>query len=130
MQLELEHPTDATKIVPAKANEQGALLVAFAGEAPATATVQPTQLLGALLVAGENYMWPNILSVTVINNAVSTGNITLNAVGDAIVVAPGESIGWDAATSSVLSTLTITVPAGTTGRMFGTRYAPVVIEGA
>lgn len=129
MQLELEHPTDATKIVPARANDQGALLVVFAGDAPATATVQPTQLLGALLTTGENYMWPNMLSITVINNAASTGNITLNAVGDAIVVEPGESVGWDAATSSVLSTLTITVPAGTTGRMFGTRFAPVVIEG-
>ena len=94
-----------------------------------TSGIQPTQLLGALLTTGENYMWSNMLSLTVINNAASTGNITLNAVGDAIVVEPGESIGWDAATSSVLSTLTITVPAGTTGRMFGTRFAPIVTEG-
>lgn len=90
-----------------------------------TTPVQPTQLLGSLLTTGENYMWPNLLSITVINNTASTGNITLNAVSDAIVVEPGESISWDAAPSSVLSTLTITVPAGTTGRMFGTRFTPV-----
>ena len=90
-----------------------------------TTPIQSTQLLGALLTTGENYMWSSLLSITVINNAASTGNITLNAVSDAIVVEPGESISWDAAPSSVLSTLTITVPAGTTGRMFGTRFTPV-----
>lgn len=90
-----------------------------------TGTVQPTQLLGAVLTTGENSMWPNMLSITVVNNTASTGNITVNAVGDAIIVEPGESVGWDAAPSSVLSTLTITVPAGTAGRMFGTRAAGV-----
>ena len=90
-----------------------------------TTPIQSTQLLGALLTTGENYMWSSLLSITVINNAASTGNITLNAVSDAVVVEPGESISWDAAPSSVLSTLTITVPAGTTGRMFGTRFTPV-----
>ena len=90
-----------------------------------TTPIQSTQLLGALLTTGENYMWSSLLSITVINNAASTGNITLNAVSDAVVVEPGESISWDAAPSSVLSTLTITVPAGTTGQMFGTRFTPV-----
>lgn len=90
-----------------------------------TTPVQPTQLLGALLTTGENSMWSNMLSVTVINNSASTGNITLNAISGGIVIEPGESIGWDAAPSSVLSTLTITVPAGTTGQMFGTRFTPV-----
>ena len=123
MQLELEHPTDAAKIVTAKANDQGALLVAFAGDAPATTTVQPTQLLGALLVPGDNYMWPNMLSVTVVNNMVSTGNIVINSVSETIAIEPGESVSWDAAPSSVLSAMTITVPADTTGRMFGTRFA-------
>ena len=99
---------------------------AISGSGGTTTTpVQPTQLLGTLLTTGENYMWSNMLSITVVNNAASTGNITLNAVSDAIVVEPGESISWDAAPSSVLSTLTITVPAGTTGQMFGTRFTPV-----
>lgn len=41
MQLELEHPTDPHKVVKAKADAQGALVVTLTGDAPDTTPVLP-----------------------------------------------------------------------------------------
>ena len=94
-----------------------------------TISTQPTQALGITLNQGVSTSWDNMLSLTLVNDDASTGDITIALESVTTYLKPGESVSWDAAPSSVLSTLTITVPAGTTGRMFGTRFAPIVTEG-
>ena len=95
-----------------------------------TISTQPTQALGITLNQGESTSWDNMLSLTLVNDDASTGDITIALESFATYLKPGESVSWDAAPSSVLSVITITTPVGTTGRMFGTRYTPVVTEGA
>lgn len=95
-----------------------------------TISTQPTQALGITLNQGVSTSWDNMLSLTLVNDDASTGDITIALESVTTYLKPGESVSWDAAPSSVLSTLTITTPVGTTGRMFGTCFAPVVIEGA
>lgn len=95
-----------------------------------TISTQPTQALGITLNQGESTSWDNMLSLTLVNDDASTGDITIALESFATYLKPGESVSWDAAPSSVLSVVTITTPVGTTGRMFGIRYAPVVTGGA
>lgn len=95
-----------------------------------TISTQPTQALGITLGQGEATSWDNMLSLTLVNDDTSTGNISIALESFTTYLKPGETISWDAEPSSVLSVVTFTVPADTTGRMFGTRYTPVTIEGA
>lgn len=124
MQLELAHPTDTRKVVKAKSDASGALIVSLSSEAPST-TSTPTEPYNQTLTEGITVTNTDMQSLALVNDESSTGNITIASAGSIVVLKPGEVVSWEATSGSTLTAVTITLPAGTTGRMFGTRAAIV-----
>jgi hypothetical protein len=95
------------------------------GGGTSSTAVPPTEPFNSTLVAGVTVTSTNMQSLVLVNDESSTGNISITSAGSTVVLMPGESVGWEAASGGTLTTLTITLPVGTTGRMFGTRAITV-----
>lgn len=92
------------------------------GSEPTTPTVvAPTEPFNLTLIEGVTVTSTTLQSLTLVNDDDSTGNITIASAGQTTYLTPGDSVGWDAVPGGVLTSVTITVPADTTGRMFSTR---------
>lgn len=107
----------------------GLPITGFGGSEPTTPTtptvVTPTEPFNTTLAEGVTTTATNMQSLALVNDESSTGNISIASAGSTVVLKPGEVVGWEAASGSTLTVVTITLPAGTTGRMFGTRAATV-----
>ena len=96
------------------------------GSEPTTPTVvAPTEPFNSPLAEGVTVTSTTMQSLTLVNDEGSTGNIAIVSAGSTVVLKPGEVVGWEAASGGTLTAVTITLPAGTTGRMFGTRASTV-----
>ena len=96
------------------------------GSEPTTPTVvAPTEPFNLTLAEGVTVTSTTMQSLTLVNDEGSTGNIAIVSAGSTVVLKPGEVVGWEATSGGTLTAVTITLPADTTGRMFGTRAATV-----
>lgn len=104
----------------------GLPITGFGDSEPTTPTVvASTEPFNLTLAEEVTITDTNMQSLALVNDKSSTGNITIASAGSTVVLKPGEVVGWEAASGSTLTAVTITLPAGTTGRMFGTRAATV-----
>ena len=104
----------------------GLPITGFGESEPTTPTVvAPTEPFNSPLAEGVTVTSTTMQSLTLVNDESSTGNITIVSAGSTVVLKPGEVVGWEAASGGTLTAVTITLPAGTTGRMFGTRASTV-----